>query len=222
MDFDQELQRVAESYADQGYAVVIRPGEEDLPPFAKPFKLDLIGRRGRGGVLVQVKKDRGNLAADPDSPRIAEVTGAQPSWRFDLVILQAEPPMARKLRGAREPSEEQINQIMASAENLVRGGYLNSALLTAWSGFEAAMRRRLRAEGETVGWESEPEEMLSWLVTSGIAPRSEFSDLGLAYRQRNEIAHGFAALSVDPDTVRFLLDLSRRFLEESKAAAQPA
>jgi hypothetical protein len=202
--------------------VVLRPKAGDLPPFAKHFNVDIVAKRGGEGVLVQVKKDREDLAADPDTPRYAETTSAQPGWRFDFAILQPENVMAREVRGAQEPSEELINKILASAEALAREEYLNPALLTAWSGFEAAMRRRLRAEGETAGWGSQPREMLSLLNATGIASASEFVGLELAYRQRNELAHGFAAPSVDPGTVRFLIEIARRLLDESKAAAQPA
>jgi hypothetical protein len=75
MDFEQELKRVAGVYAGQGYRVVVRPRPEDLPSFAKDFKVEVVGRRAAEGVLAAVKKNREEMAADADMPRYAEVTG---------------------------------------------------------------------------------------------------------------------------------------------------
>src|SRR5437588_10694449 len=99
MDFEQELRRVAGVYAGQGYQVVVRPGPDDLPPFAKDFKLELVGKRGVEGVLVAVKKNREELADDANLPRYAEITSGQPGWRVDFAILGAEEPGAREVRG---------------------------------------------------------------------------------------------------------------------------
>jgi|SRR5208282_1102209 len=88
MDFDQELKQVADAYASQGYQVTIRPNPEALPSFAKDFKIEILGKRGTEGVLVAVKKDRDEVAADSNLTRYAEITGLQkgggstsPSWR---------------------------------------------------------------------------------------------------------------------------------------------
>src|SRR4051812_17311009 len=64
MDFEQELKRVAGAYAGQGYQVVVRPRPEDLPPFAKDFKVEVVGKRATEGVLVAVKKNREEMAAN--------------------------------------------------------------------------------------------------------------------------------------------------------------
>src|ERR1700678_3301807 len=99
MDFAQELNRVADIYKGQGYQVIVRPGAEALPPFAKDFQVEILARRGDGGVLVSVKKNHAEMQADTDMQRYAEVTGAQPGWRFDFVILESESAMAREVRG---------------------------------------------------------------------------------------------------------------------------
>src|SRR6476660_1437036 len=102
MDLLQELKRVADVYRGQGYDVTVRPSPDQLPPFAKDFKVEIVGRRGAEGVLVAVKKDRDEVAADGNMQRYAEITGTQPGWRFDFAILEAENPKAREVRGAQE------------------------------------------------------------------------------------------------------------------------
>jgi hypothetical protein len=148
MNNGTELNQLADTYRGQGYDVVLRPGVGDLPPFAKDFKLELLGRRGTGGVLVAVKKDRATLAADKELPRYAAETRNHPGWRFDFAILEAEEPKARDVQGAKESSDEEVRRTLEDADKLVRSGFIQAALTTAWAGFEAAMRKRLLASGQ--------------------------------------------------------------------------
>jgi hypothetical protein len=78
MDLLQELKRVADAYRGQGYDVIVRPNPDQLPPFAKDFNVEIVGRRGAEGVLVAVRKNRDEVAADNDMQRYAEITGTQP------------------------------------------------------------------------------------------------------------------------------------------------
>ena len=222
MEFQKELNRVASEYARQGYEVIIQPGNSDLPAFAKDFNIDILARRGEQGALVQVKQNRQTFAADSESPRYAEIIGAQPGWRYDFVILEAENPMVREVQGALEPSDEEINKAMSDASKLLETGYVHPALVTAWSGLEAAMRKRVRAEGQMADWESSPKELLNELYSSGIISTTEFPLLERGLRSRNEIVHGFAAPNVEADHVRFLIDLAQRLMQESQLAEQSA
>jgi hypothetical protein len=202
--------------------VAVRPKAEDLPPFAKDFKVEIVGKRGPDGVLVAVKKDRDQLAADANMPRYAEITGAQSGWRFDFVILEAENSIAREVRGAQEPSDDKITESLAGAEHLFRAGYPNPAMLTAWAGLEAAMRRSLRDAGETAAWGNPPRTMLNELYSAGTFSVEEFHQLETLYRLRNEIVHGFAAQAVDGAALQFLIETTRRLLAESQAEKQTA
>jgi hypothetical protein len=177
MDFEKELKRVSGVYAAQGYQVVLRPRPEDLPSFAKDFKIEILGKRAAEGVLVAVKRNRDEMAADPNMPQYAEITSAQPGWRFDFVILEAEQPGAREARGAQEFSGEEINGELAQAEHLVGTGFVRPAVITAWAALESAMRMRLRADGEQAGWGAMPRSMMNELYSSGVFSRDEFTQL---------------------------------------------
>jgi len=80
MNIEQRLNHVADRYRAQGYKVVVRPGPDDLPDFAKDFKVEIIARRDDGCVLASVKKSQSDLEADREIPRYAEVTSEQPEW----------------------------------------------------------------------------------------------------------------------------------------------
>src|SRR4051812_47775358 len=116
MDFERELHRLADLYRGQGYRVTIRPGPEELPPFAKDFKVEIVGRRGDDGVLVAAKRNRTGVAGDVDMTRYAEVTGAQKGWRFDLAVLEAEEPGAGEAGGERDFSGEEIDGTLSEAQ----------------------------------------------------------------------------------------------------------
>jgi hypothetical protein len=221
MDIEKELKRVADLYTGQGYQVKIRPRPEDLPSFAKDFKVEIVGKRGDEGILVAVKKNRAEMKADADMARYAEVTGAQPGWRFDFVILEGESSMGRQ-GGAQEPSDEHLNHLLRGVHDLVGKAYVNPAMISAWAALEAAMRRRLRAEGENAGWGTQPRQMMNELYSTGIFSAEEFARLEQASRLRNEIVHGFVPTAVDPTLVQFLIETAVRLLEESQAVKQPA
>jgi hypothetical protein len=222
MDYEQELNRVADRYTSNGFQVTLHPTSADLPVFARDFKVEIVGKRGSGGVLVSVKKNHEEMQADKDMPRYAEVTATQPGWRYDFAILEAEDSVASETRGALEPSPEEITKTLASVDRAIQAGFLNSAFLVAWAMLEAAMRRRMRASGEPVGWGTQPRSMLNALYSNGILPTEDSPRMESAWRLRNEIAHGFAARPIDPATVRFLLETANRLLDESEAAKQTA
>lgn len=222
MNFDKELERLAGLYTSQGYQVIIRPKPEDLPPFARDFEIEIVARRVATGVLVTVKKDRIQFAADPNIPRYAEVTGSQPGWRYDFALLEAEDPALRAFPNAKELSDADIDKGLVEAEQLIQTGYVRPAVITAWAGLEAAMRKRLRSLGEQAKPGKAPSEMVAELHSGGPLSVEENSRLERIYLLRNEIVHGFAAPNVEAGDVRFLVDTGRRLLEESQPAKQSA
>jgi REase_AHJR-like len=219
MDFEQELKRVADTYTRQGYQVTIRPDPEALPPFARDFKVEILGKRGTEGVLVSVKKDRDEAAADPSLTRYAESTGFQKGWRFDLAVVEAERPSTHEIDGASDFSEEDIQNSFNDASEMVRAGYLRPAVITAWAGLEAAMRLRLRAAGERAGWGVAPRGLLNELYSNGSITAEELQKLENLFRVRNQIVHGFASTRAsEGGAVQFLCDVGQRLIEESRTA----
>ena len=224
MDYEQELNRLADAYRAQGYDVTVRPGPDRLPPFAKDFRVEILGRRGAEGVLVAVRKNRDEVAADGNMQRYAEITGAQPGWRFDFAILEPEKPNAREVRGAKELSEDDINKSLVQAQELSRMGFTQFAVVAAWATLEAAMRMRLRALGQEAGWGSIPREMTRELYSAGELSPDEFRRIEIASQLRNQIVHGFASQPAEPGDsettmVEVLSNVAHRLVSESQSAA---
>lgn len=220
MNFEQELKKLAGVYEGQGYKVIVRPKPEDLPAFAKDFKVEILAGRADEGVLVSVKKNRQEMEADKDMPGYAEITSEHPGWRYDFAILEGEEPWARELRGALDFSGEDVIRTLGEAEEMVRMGFTRAAVITAWSALEAAMRMRLRASGEPAGWGTTPRQMLNELYSSGILQGDEFARLEGLSQVRNQIVHGFASPTSDAEMVTFMANLARRLVDESQPAKQ--
>lgn len=222
MNIEQRLNHVADRYRAQGYKVVIRPGPDELPDFAKDFKVEIIARRDDGCVLASVKKSQSDLEADQGIPRYAEVTSEQPGWRFDVFLLGSESePMPDKSE-AKEPSEEDIRRALGDVDRMLQAGFDQQALIAAWAALEAAMRRRLHAEGEEAGWGSSPRTMLNELYSGGVLQRSDFRDLEGLFQARSAIVHGFTIPVIERSALQFLVETARKFLDESRAAKKTA
>ena len=222
MKIEDRLNQVADRYRSLGYKVVVRPGPDDLPPFAQDFKVEVLATRDDGSVLASAKGSPSELESDPNVPRYAEVTGQQPGWRFDLFVLGPESQPAAENRRAKEPSEEDIRRYFDDVERMLRAGFVDQALVAAWAVLETAMRRRLRAEGEQAVWGTSGRTMLNELYSSGVFSTRLLRDLEGVFQLRSAIVHGFAAPAAEPSTVRFLVETARGLLTESQPAKQTA
>jgi hypothetical protein len=222
MNTEQRLNRLADRYRSLGYTVVVRPGPEELPPFAKDFKVEILATRDDGNVLASAKTSPSELEADPNVPRYAEVTHQQPGWQFDVFVLGPDSQPASEKRDAQEPQEEEVRRYLDAVEAMLRAGFVQQSLVAAWAVLEAAMRRRLRADGEEAGWGTSPRTMLNELYSSGVLSTRVLRDLEGLFQLRSAIVHGFSAPVVEPSAVQFLVDTARRLLTESKPAKQTA
>jgi hypothetical protein len=222
MNIEQRLNQVADRYRSLGYKVVLRPTAEDLPPFAKDFKVEILAMRDDGNVLASAKGSPAELEADPNVPRYAEVANQQPGWRFDVFLLGPNLQPLTEKREVKEPSEEDSRRLLDDVERMLREGFVTQALIAAWAVLESAMRRRLRAEGEEAGWGTSPRTLLNELYSSGAISTSTLRDLERLFPLRSAIVHGFAAPAVDPSAVRLLVETARQLNTASQPAKQTA
>jgi hypothetical protein len=222
MNFDQRLDQVANKYRGQGYEVIVRPKSDDLPSFAKDFKIDMIAKRNDGCVLVSAKKSQSDLESDREISNYAEITGKEPGWRLDLVVLGSESPQMPSKKDATEPSEEDTRRALGEVERILQAGFTEQALIAAWAVLETAMRRRLRASGEDAGWGLSPRTMINELYSSGVLQSSVVRDLEGLFQLRTAIVHGFTSSGIQSGAVQFLVETARMLLDESRAAKKIA
>jgi hypothetical protein len=219
MNADQSLNQLADNYRAQGYSVVVHPQADDLPDFAKDFKVEIVATRNGGGVLASAKKNHAELAADREIPRYAEMIGKRPGWRFDVIVMGAESHPALEERDAHEPSEDDIRRDLEEVERILKAGFVKQALIAGWATLESVMRRRLRADGEAAGWGSSPRTMLNELYSDGILEGSVFRDLERLLQARNAVVHGFATAEIDDSAVQFLIDTAQTLLDSMPATS---
>jgi uncharacterized protein YutE (UPF0331/DUF86 family) len=172
---------------------------------------ELLARRGNENVVVQIKKTREDVEADPGIARRAEVIGKHPGWRFDLVVLNEGDSIRRITRGAREPSNYEIDEAIANAESLLSVGQTRAALIIAWATLEAAMRK-VCSNCELYMPKTTPTELIRTLYGNGILSREEFDLLRDGYRLRSEVVHGLVSPPVDQSVVMGIIVTIRRLL----------
>ena len=222
MNFEERLNSVADGYKAQGYGVVVRPGPNDLPDFAKDFVVEVLANRPDGNVLASVKKGPSDLQADPNLERYAAVIDKKPGWRFDLFVVGNGTLPPADLRDAREPSEEDIRRQLDEVDRMFDAGFATQSVAAAWAALESAMRRKLRAEGEEADWGTSPRTMLNELFSAGVLNNSDFRELEGLFQLRSVVVHGFTAPVIENSALQFLVETARRLLDESQLAAQTA
>jgi hypothetical protein len=211
MNFEQEVEQIARQYRSEGYAVITHPDKDHLPGFAVGFDVDLLATRGDERVLVQIKSDRAKLQEDPRIPRLAEIANKEPGWRYDVIVLNEGDPFQRLTRGAREPSNEEIEQSLRHVESLLQAGDARAALVFAWATLEAAMRH-VASSAELSMPRTTPAELIRMLYGIGVLTRTEFELLRDSLRVRTEIVHGLVSSEVNPDLVPGVVGVTRRLL----------
>jgi hypothetical protein len=222
MTFEQRLNTVADGYRSRGFQVVLRPGPENLPPFAKDFKVEILAMSADGNALASVKASPLELEADPNLLRYSEVTAKQPRWRFDLFVVGSDDALPKRERPAGEPSEEDIRRALDEAERVLQAGFTAPSFAAAWAALEAAMRWRIRAASGEAGWGTLPQTLLNDLYWTGVIPTSVLRELERLVQARNAFVHGFATPPVDAGAVRFVVDTARRLLAQPQVVKQPA
>jgi hypothetical protein len=222
MNSEERLNYLGERYRSRGFNVVIHPKPEDLPAFAKDFKVEMVATKDDGSVLVAAKDSRSDFEADAEVARYAEIIDKHPGWQFDVYVLGPERQVKVDQGKAKEPPDEQIARDLNGVEQILQAGFVEQSLVAAWSALEAAMRKKLLSGGESVGWGTSPRTLLNELYSVGSLSTSLFRDLEKLYQSRSMIVHGFTAPSVEPRDVQLLVDTARRLLTDSQPVKQPA
>jgi hypothetical protein len=216
MDYMNELAKIADEYRSEGYGVTVHPAGTDLPTFAVNIQADLLATRPDGNAIVRVVRDRAELETYPDLPSQAELVNQQPNWRYDLVVLGPDNPLYRAKRRAGEPTHEQIQRMFTESQQLIPVS-TQAALVLAWGGLEAVLRRlsqqQCNGNGTRNRWES--NLLIRELVATDILSHDDFQMLDKANTLRTEIIHGLAPPNVTGDTVEAIIHRARQLLQES-------
>jgi len=222
MNNEQRLNQVAERYRNLGFNVVVHPQPDQLPPFAKDFKVEILATKPDGSALAVAKNSPSELEADPNVQRYAEVTTRQPGGSLDVFVLGPDTPRVPVKQDVKDLEDQEIRRLLDDVERMVHAGFVTASIAAAWAALEAAMRRRLRAGGQQAGWGDNPRTLLNDLFSAGVFNNRVFRDLEGLFHLRSKVVHGFAAPEVEPSAVQFLVDTARRLLDEPGPAKKTA
>lgn len=90
---NSKLEQIASEYRRRGYDVAIRPRENHIPAFLRPFQPDLVATSPLDNVVVEIRSS--SEFTSKAIVTLAESIEAQSGWRFELVVVN--PPVAHEV-----------------------------------------------------------------------------------------------------------------------------
>ncbi len=75
MNTQQRLNHIVDRYRKQGYQVILNPQPDDLPPFAKDFKVEIFASRPDGNVLASAKATASEFDGDTNLSEKLDLRG---------------------------------------------------------------------------------------------------------------------------------------------------
>ncbi|KAM3102724.1 hypothetical protein ACKFKF_03155 [Phormidesmis sp. 146-12] len=83
----RRLLTLAKEYREQGYAVIVNPSPEDLPPALAKCRFDLIAKTSSKTIVVEVRnRDTLTLNGAEDLRRMTKLVEEIPNWELELVV----------------------------------------------------------------------------------------------------------------------------------------
>ena len=212
---NQESERlitIAREYKQKGYKILLQSPSTDWPDFLKDHEPDLVALGKDENVVIEVKS-RSSLSSDIDVQELAHLVEAEPGWRFELVLVRENPVQSAPNDSSPHKGKE-IKRSIEAANFLEEGHFNETALVSAWTALEAAIR--LQCEREDVELvRFTPDYLLKQAVTYGIVSRDEYHDLLDAMKYRNAFVHGFKLERFEPSLIRYLNDFASRIVRLS-------
>ncbi len=214
----QRAHAIAEEYRSRGYAVIENPSSEQLPDFLSVYRPNLLARKGDEAIVVEVKS-RTSLTKDPQIRDLARLLHNKPNWNFELVVVGEDTPFG-SLEEARPFKKEDILQGIETTEKLIESGFIEVALMSAWSTAEATVRLLIEAEGLSLD-RFDPPYILMQAVTNGVISREDYNFLTKVMKHRNALAHGFKTVDFDPALVKELINTIKRLTQSTTETYLP-
>lgn len=125
-----------------------------------------------------------------------------------------------QLSDSREPSRSHILAMIDEANRVLSIGAVRAAMMVAWAGMEATLRRAALRRGSHGKIGVQPSVLIQELVSAGELRPNEAILLEELRQLRTATAHGLAPVELDPDVVPRLNDISRLMLSRTSPNEQ--
>jgi hypothetical protein len=199
----RRISEIADEYRQRGYSVTIEPTLDEVPPFLRPYRPDLIAKGPSETVVVEVKARTG---ASADLANVAAAIDKQPGWRFELVLFDTARPQRSDLL-----SIEHLERTLSEAQRLLDSDLEVAAFVLLWTATEGSLRHA--ALWNNIEPDRDPKRLIRQLTSQGMISQVELQMLEKGLSVRNQAVHGFEAQHLDRELGRQLLSFTRRLLD---------
>lgn len=186
----RSLSKIEKEYIEKGYKVVSQPSGDQLPNELKGYTPDLIAKKGKETIVVEVKSLK-SLKGNSEMLDLVRKVCEQKGWQFNLVISN---PSKKSV----ESSKAQMNSLgpieiasqIDEIEKLISSNMVRSAVLLFGAVAEGIFRLMLSAKmnpGSRVGLKPYLQEA----VFQGILSKEDFDLFESLLLSRNGIAHAY-------------------------------
>jgi hypothetical protein len=117
------------------------------------------------------------------------------------------------LSDEREPTTTQILDMFEEADRAMRSGADRAALLMAWAGLEAVLRRTALRAGRQGKIGVQPAILIRELFAAGKLTPAEHSSIEELRQLRTVLAHGLAPMKFDSENIPKISAISKRLLD---------
>jgi len=201
------IKRVAEKYENDGYEVIIKPGQQYIPFDLGNYRPDLLARKGiNDGYIFEIKKDKSYVSIDQIKD-VASSTDAHNGWHFVLVtgddISYKEPELDKEIPVL---SWQQIASEKQKGERFILQNEYEVAFWFFWRAIDAMMRRYAREISMPID-RLPTSSLINHLYSHGELSIDQYDKLSDLRQIRNQLAHGLSA-QVDDNIIKCIQKVS--------------
>jgi uncharacterized protein YutE (UPF0331/DUF86 family) len=202
----ERVDALVAEYRSKGYAVQVRPAQDDLPLFLRGFEPQIVATSPAGNVVIEVTS-MPRFDAE-ETQRLAETIDRNPGWRFDIAFVN--PPVGPDIPAQEHlADDEQVTRMLENAETLSKEGHIEAAGLIAYSALETILRRLAQSKAPQIERQSSAR-VLKELYSLGNIHPDTFEKLLPLMEFRNAVAHGFKPRKAAP-SIPEMIDEIRHF-----------
>lgn len=200
-------EQVAKRYREAGYEVVLQPKPTMIPFDLGGYRPDILARKEGRNVIIEVKPNFDIAVSYERLQAVAEETKRHDNWSFVLVTARDVAEVGLP-NDPEQPSWEEIQKRMQSADRLRSMGEHEAAYLLLWTAFEQTIRK-LSIEAGLPLERLAPAIMVRQLYSEGVLSMAQFDAARSSLEVRNLVVHGFGRPDLSDD-----FQLLRRLLAE--------
>jgi hypothetical protein len=208
--YDEKISSLADTYIKEGFEVIAKPDQTQLPFYLGGYVPNLVATRGDTGLIFHVGYKSSGVSAEQIQSAAEEIT-KHPGWRFMSVSLgdvdQSIPTTAEEL-----PTWHELKEKVELARNILAQGAEKACLFYLWVIFEGALRRRALPQIIPLA-QLQTDALVDHMYSKGEISIKDFDLIQKFMAKSNRIAHG-ATQPVDAPMLTLVIEKVGALLDE--------